>query len=171
MTGGLQAIATVFRCKVDASARFGRNGILAGHRIFRAGVAELAYAADSKSAAPCGRVGSSPTSGTRGSRPQRARAFAFASLLGSVLLFAGPTGAQVQMHEFTGRVDRVTESALVVHNRMGDRVSFARSPDTEVEGVRERWESIRAKDRVTVLWKFADSPRRAMRVVVLSGAK
>jgi len=92
-------------------------------------------------------------------------------LLVAAVLLGGATLAGAQMHEFTGRVDRVTESVLIVHNRMGDRVSFARSPDTAVEGVRGHWEAIRTEDHVTVHWQFADTPRRARRVVVLTGAK
>ena len=154
--------------------------MLASDRIPRAGVAELAYAADSKSAAPRGRVGSSPTSGTRWSAlaelraGTRGRGQTLARIIGfaAFLAMSGPPlRATAQMHEFTGRVGRVTESLLVVHNRMGDRVSFSRSPETAVEGVRERWEAIRTEDQVTVHWQFSDAPRRAHRVVVLSGAK
>jgi hypothetical protein len=75
--------------------------------------------------------------------------------------------ARAQMREFTGHVDSVTDSVLVVNNRMGDQVAFQRADDTAVEGARESWEALRADDHVTVYWRFADEPRRARRVVVM----
>ncbi len=75
------------------------------------------------------------------------------------------------MREFTGHVDSVTESVLVVNNRMGDQVSFERATDTSVEGARERWDALRVQDHVTVYWRFAEEPRRARRVVVMPVAK
>ena len=71
-----------------------------------------------------------------------------------------------EMREFTGRVSRVDEQRLVVGNRMGDALSFERSPETEVRGAKRRWDAIDTSDRVTVHWSFSDKPRRARRVVV-----
>ncbi len=80
-------------------------------------------------------------------------------------LGAGPASAQ--SHEFTGRVERVTSSQLVVGNRMGDELTFERSKRTRVRGAKSEWTALEPSDQVTVHWSFDDNPRQARRVVVL----
>ncbi len=75
--------------------------------------------------------------------------------------------AAAQMREFTGRVDKVTKKKMIVDNRMGDKVTFVYSKgDTQVEGTKTEWKKLKAKDWVTVSWKFIDKPRKAYKVVV-----
>ncbi len=80
-------------------------------------------------------------------------------------LSAGAAGAQT--HEFTGRVESVTASQLVVGNRMGDELTFQRSSRTRVRGEKREWKALEPADQVTVHWSFDDNPRQARRVVVL----
>jgi len=75
--------------------------------------------------------------------------------------------ASAQMREFTGRIDRVTKKKMIVDNRMGDKVTFVYSEgETQVEGTKTEWEKLKAKDWVTVSWKFVDKPRKAYKVLV-----
>ncbi len=92
-----------------------------------------------------------------------------ALVAGTLATFAlgGAKPAEAQMREFTGHVSRVTSSQLVVDNRMGDQLSFARSDKTRVRGAKEEWSAIEPSDHVTVHWSFDDKPRQAHRVVVL----
>lgn len=86
------------------------------------------------------------------------------------VLVAGGMGslpAYAQMREFTGRVSRVTASEVVVGNRMGDELSFARTERTRVRGAKDDWAAIELSDHVTVHWSFEDKPRKAHRVVVM----
>jgi hypothetical protein len=95
-------------------------------------------------------------------------------VLGTVLLllFAVAASAQAPMREFTGSVDRVDETKLVIDNRMQDRVTFVRFDRTQVKGERRKWSQLRPGDRVTVSWRFVDKPKKAYVVQVLrAGAK
>ena len=96
--------------------------------------------------------------------PRLRRVFGIAVAL-APLWWSAASGAE--MREFTGRVARVDEQQMVVGNRMGDALSFQRSPETQVRGAKRSWDSIDTTDRVTVHWSFSDKPRRARRVVVL----
>lgn len=100
-------------------------------------------------------------------RPAPASRYAFAAL--ALVLVGGLASlpAHAEMREFTGRVSEVTSSELVVGNRMGDELTFARSKRTRVRGAKGDWASIQPEDHVTVHWSFQDKPRQARRVVVL----
>ncbi|RIL05637.1 MAG: hypothetical protein DCC71_09610 [Proteobacteria bacterium] len=71
------------------------------------------------------------------------------------------------MREFTGQVDKIQEKKVIVDNRKGDKVSFNKLDETVVEGEKAKWEDLKAKDWVTIHWKFVDNPRKAYKVVVL----
>jgi len=79
----------------------------------------------------------------------------------AALLLAAPLPATGQLREFTGRVERVSGDTLVVANRMGDTMSFARAEATVVRGAKSSWSELASDDRVSVSWKFADEPRTA----------
>ena len=80
---------------------------------------------------------------------------------------AVPSLASAQVREFTGRIDKVTKKKMIVDNRMGDKVTFVYSKkETQVEGTKTDWKKLKAKDWVTVSWKFIDKPRKAYKVVV-----
>ena len=90
----------------------------------------------------------------------------FALVLPGVLL-AIAASAQAPMREFTGRIDRIDESRMVVDNRMHDRITFVRADPTTVKGERKEWSGLRTGDRVTVFWRFVDKPKKAYVVRVL----
>ena len=75
--------------------------------------------------------------------------------------------AHAQMREFTGLVDSVSETKIIVDNRKGDKVSFNKLDETTVEGEKTKWEDLKKKAWVTVSWKFTDNPRKAYKIVVL----
>ena len=80
---------------------------------------------------------------------------------------SAPSLASAQMREFTGRVDKVTKKKMIVDNRLGDKVTFIYAKEeTTVEGTKSEWKELKAKDWVTVSWKFTDKPRKAYKVVV-----
>ena len=79
--------------------------------------------------------------------------------------------AIAQQRDFVGTVERVSKQQLVVVNRQGDKMSFARTGATAVSGERVTWESLQAGDSVSVSWKLVDSPLVAYRVVVRSAVK
>lgn len=89
--------------------------------------------------------------------------------LGLVLVgaLAAPSIASAQMREFTGKVDKITDSRILVDNRMGDKLIFSKVSETVVEGEKESWGDIAKNDWVTVSWKFIDKPRKAYKVVVV----
>lgn len=72
------------------------------------------------------------------------------------------------MREFTGVVERAGGKKLVVENRMGDSVAFARIEGTRVTGRKASWGALAKGDRVTVFWK---KNRQAHRVRVLRAKK
>jgi len=75
--------------------------------------------------------------------------------------------------EFAGKIDRVTQDALIVESRMGDKLRFERTEETAVSGGsgesrRASWADLEPGDRVSVRWKLTDEPRKAYEVIVLS---
>ena len=72
------------------------------------------------------------------------------------------------MREFTGVVERAGGKKLVVENRMGDSVAFARIEATQVTGRKSSWGELAKGDRVTVSW---NKKRQAHRVRVLRAKK
>ena len=88
------------------------------------------------------------------------------ALLASAQLILA-AGAAAEMREFTGRIDEVSASKLIVDNRMGDKVSFIRIDETVVEGEKGSWAELKRADWVSVAWKFVDKPRKVYVVRVL----
>src|SRR3972149_11266780 len=80
------------------------------------------------------------------------------------LMFSG--GASAQTREFTGKVDKISKSEVIVDNRMGDKVKFEKLDSTTVEGEKKDWKSVKKNDWGTVHWKMIDKPRKAYKVVV-----
>lgn len=99
-------------------------------------------------------------------RVVRSFGFALALALGVGVVVA-PGLASAQYREFTGRVDRITDSRVYLDNRQGDKLSFTKIPETEVSGEKTSWGDIKKKDWLTVSWKFIDRPRKAYKVLVL----
>ena len=84
-----------------------------------------------------------------------------------IAALVAPSLAGAQMREFTGRIDRISKSKMIVDNRMGDKVSFIPADDVEVSGEgKTNWKGLKKNDWVTVSWKFIDKPRKAYKVVV-----
>ncbi|MDH3521761.1 MAG: hypothetical protein OEM49_15020 [Myxococcales bacterium] len=87
------------------------------------------------------------------------------------------SAAAAQTREFTGKVEEVGARVLVVSSRMGDRLRFERAENVEVsdqsggEKPRMTWGDLRAGDWVSVRWNLSDTPRRALRVIVLPPRK
>jgi hypothetical protein len=98
--------------------------------------------------------------------PKLVRSLALAGAL-AVVAMSLPSLASAQTREFTGRIDKVSKTKMIVDNRQGDKVSFVKVDETVVEGEKTDWKSLKAKDWVTVSWKFIDKPRKAYTVVVL----
>ena len=86
-------------------------------------------------------------------------------LLALLALAAPPASAQTR--EFTGKVDKINKSEVIVDNRMGDKVKFEKIDSTTVEGEKKEWKNVKKNDWVTVHWKMIDKPRKAYKVVVL----
>ena len=78
-----------------------------------------------------------------------------------------PSSAGAQTREFTGKVDKISKSEVIVDNRMGDKVKFEKLDSTTVEGEKKEWKNVKKNDWVTVHWKMIDKPRKAYKVVVL----
>jgi hypothetical protein len=89
---------------------------------------------------------------------------ALVALLAPVAL---PGSAAAQTREFTGKVDKVSKTEVIVDNRMGDKVKFEKLDSTVVEGEKKDWKNLKKNDWVTVHWKMVDKPRKAYKVVVL----
>jgi hypothetical protein len=95
------------------------------------------------------------------------RRFALIALVLLVAPLALPGVAQAQYREFSGKVDKISNSKIFVDNRQGDKVSFVKVDETVVEGEKTEWDEVKKDDWVTVSWKFVDKPRKAYKVVVL----
>jgi len=84
------------------------------------------------------------------------------------LALVAPSLASAQYREFSGRIDKIGKKKMIVDNRMGDKVSFVRTKETEVSGEgKSTWRELRQKDWVVVSWKFTDKPRIAYKIVVV----
>ena len=103
--------------------------------------------------------------------PRMLSSLAFSSVLALGLCLFAALDAAAQTREFTGRIDRVDEEKLIVDNRMGDKVSFARADASVVVGEKSSWEDLKQSDWVTVHWKMIDKPRKAYKVLVLPPRK
>jgi len=88
-------------------------------------------------------------------------------LAGLPLALVLSTQASAEYREYSGTVAAISDDAMTIANRQGDRVSFRRSDATAVTGAKTRWQTIEAGDRVSVSWKLVDAPRIAYKVVVL----
>jgi hypothetical protein len=98
-------------------------------------------------------------------RPMHRLSIALAVLVASLAAIALPASAQTR--EFTGKVDKINKSEVIVDNRMGDKVKFEKLDSTTVEGEKKEWTNVNKNDWVTVHWKMIDKPRKAYKVVVL----
>lgn len=78
-----------------------------------------------------------------------------------------PLAAQAQYREFSGKVDRISGSQLMVDNRQGDKLKFAIPEDVNVSGEKTELGDIRKGDWVSVDWKMMDNPRKAYNIRVL----
>ena len=97
-----------------------------------------------------------------------ARRTALLAIAALVLPLALPSVASAQTREFTGKVDKISKKGkLIVDNRKGDKVSFAKVDTTEVTGEKTEWKDVKKGDWVTVSWKMIDKPRKAYKVHVL----
>jgi hypothetical protein len=83
------------------------------------------------------------------------------------LLALATSPASAQTREFTGKVDKINKSEMIVDNRQGDKVKFEKLDSTTVEGEKKDWKNVKKNDWVTVHWKMIDKPRKAYKVVVL----
>ncbi len=118
-----------------------------------------------------GLVGSNPTSGTGGSSVTSVTAARTAARALAVLALLAPLflaeRADAQYREFVGRVVSIDAQSLVVKDRRGNKVSFARADHTAVEGNKSAWDAIATGDKVIVRWKLTDGT--LWRVIVLEG--
>jgi len=96
-------------------------------------------------------------------RPRRAALSALVAF--AAITLASPALADAR--SFTGRVVRVSANSIVVDNRMGDELSFARTDATRVAGRKKSWDALAKGDWVSVTWKFVDKPAKAYEVRVL----
>ena len=88
-----------------------------------------------------------------------------------VVPLVAATSASAQMREFTGKVDKISKSEMIVDNRMGDKVKFEKLDSTQVDGEKKDWKNVKKNDWVTVQWKMIDKPRKAYTVTVLPPKK
>ncbi len=95
--------------------------------------------------------------------------------LAAVVAIASPlllsSDAIAQYRDFVGTVERISQQKLVVVNRKGDEMSFARNEATTVSGAKQGWGAIEKGDSVSVSWKMMDNPLVAYRVVVRPSKK
>ncbi len=90
----------------------------------------------------------------------------------AVGLVSAPGDAWAQYRQFTGRVDKINNKQVIVDNRKGDKVKFAKVDDTKVAGEgKAAWGDLKKGDWVTVDWKFIDKPRKAYNVNVIPPRK
>ena len=90
----------------------------------------------------------------------------------ALFVLALADAAAAQYRDFTGKIDEVTQDAVIVESRMGDKLRFERTGETAVSGGsgerrRASWADLEPGDRVNVRWKLADQPRKAHEVIVL----
>jgi hypothetical protein len=95
------------------------------------------------------------------------RRTALFAMLAMLLPLALPGTASAQMREFSGKVDKISGTKLIVDNRKGDKVSFETIESTEVTGEKTSVDAIKKDDWVTVSWKMIDKPRKAYKIQVL----
>jgi len=94
------------------------------------------------------------------------RRTALFAILAMVLPLALPGTASAQMREFSGKIDKISGTKLIVDNRKGDKVSFVTIDTTEVTGEKTELEALKKNDWVTVSWKMIDKPRKAYKILV-----
>jgi hypothetical protein len=95
-------------------------------------------------------------------------AFALVLLVLGASSLVAPGVASAQYRQFTGRIDKINEKQVIVDNRKGDKVKFAKNDGTVVEGEGKKvWKDLKKGDWVSVDWKFIDKPRKAYKVQVL----
>lgn len=85
----------------------------------------------------------------------------------ALLVLAAPAVAGGPYREFSGKVDKISDDKLIVDNRMGDKVTFIKVEETQVQGEKDTWKKLKKDDWVTVSWKMMDKPRKAYIVQVM----
>jgi hypothetical protein len=90
-----------------------------------------------------------------------------AALTFAVGAVVAPGAAWAQKRDFTGKVDKVTNSAIYVDNRKGDKLKFAKTDETAVSGQKATWDEIKKNDWVTVNSNMFEKPRKAYSVTVV----
>jgi hypothetical protein len=89
---------------------------------------------------------------------------AFAMVLAPLMA----TPALAQYREFSGEIQSINNSKLIVDNRMGDKVSFNKAADVAVDGEgKAAWDDLKKGECVSVSWKMMDKPRKAYKVQVV----
>jgi hypothetical protein len=85
------------------------------------------------------------------------------------LLVVGAATASAQMlRDFTGKVDSISEKAILVDNRKGDKIKFEKFDGTTVAGEKTTWDEIKKNDWVTVSSNMMEKPKRkAYKVTVI----
>ena len=87
------------------------------------------------------------------------------ALVASILWTAS---ASAQTREFVGKLDAVSEKKVIVDNRKGDKISFAKTDETVVQGEgKTKWDELKKNDWVTIDWLMKDNPRKAYKVTVI----
>ncbi len=75
------------------------------------------------------------------------RRFLIGIALVGLVATALPLAASAQYREFSGRINQVDKSRMVVDNRMGDTLSFVPGNPSEVLGPgKTEWSQLRKKD-------------------------
>jgi hypothetical protein len=104
-----------------------------------------------------------------------ARNFALVALVAFGAIILAPGAALAQYREFTGLIDKINDTKMIVDNRQGDKVTFDKLKETKVEdtheGKKKSWDDLKNDDHVTVKWKMVDKPRKAYEVIVLPPKK
>jgi hypothetical protein len=101
------------------------------------------------------------------------RRFALLALVAFALPLLVAGAASAQYREFTGKIDKINNKKMIVDNRMGDKVTFERLKETQVDDTsgeskgKDDWKDLKNDDWVTVKWKMMDKPRKAYEIIVL----
>jgi hypothetical protein len=96
---------------------------------------------------------------------------ALIAFLATALSHGMSSDASAQYRAFAGKVREISENKMLVDNRKGDTISFVRTGETVVVGVKKSWQAIEKNDWVSVSWKMMDHPRVAYRVDVMAPKK
>jgi hypothetical protein len=93
----------------------------------------------------------------------RIAVLAFALVMTALL---APGLASAQLRDFSGKVDSINDSKIIVDNRKGDKIAFQKVEDTKVEGKATSWDAVKKGDWVSVASKMLEKPRKAYKVTI-----